>query len=194
MIEVIIALLILLMIIASVIAIESRVMLHSVISLGAVGFLLSIVFLFLACPDLAITQMAVEVVTLVLLLNACRSCGSEPDDTPRFSMNRVVVVSMLVVVAIFSTGMLAELPAFGEPVMDRFADSPSATYLQDGLSETGSANIVTAVLLDFRAYDTLIEATVLFCAVLGALTVLRQQNAAKSNDAATIKADEETRP
>ena len=38
-----------------------------------------------------------------------------------------------------------------------------------------SANIVTAVLLDFRAYDTLGEATVLFCAVVGALTVMRRQ-------------------
>ena len=56
--------------------------------------------------------------------------------------------------------------------MDRFADAPSNTYLREGLESTGAANIVTAVLLDFRAYDTLGEATVLFCAIIGALSIL----------------------
>jgi multisubunit Na+/H+ antiporter MnhB subunit len=74
---------------------------------------------------------------------------------------------------IFIVPMFAEFPEFGSPVMDRFADAPSNAYLRDGLENTGAANIVTAVLLDFRAYDTLGEATVLFCAVLGALSVIR---------------------
>ena len=43
------------------------------------------------------------------------------------------------------------------------------TRLEVGLEQTGAANYVMAVLLDFRAYDTLGEATVLFCAILGAL-------------------------
>ena len=68
MVEVFVPLLIVLMIVGALIAIETPVMLHSVISLGAVGFLLSIVFLFLAAPDLAMTQIAVEIVTLVLQL------------------------------------------------------------------------------------------------------------------------------
>jgi multisubunit Na+/H+ antiporter MnhB subunit len=51
--------------------------------------------------------------------------------------------------------------------------APSNQYLADGLKQTGSANIVTSVLLDYRAFDTLGEATVLFAAVLGALAVLR---------------------
>jgi multisubunit Na+/H+ antiporter MnhB subunit len=66
--------------------------------------------------------------------------------------------------------------------MDRFADTPSAHYLGHGLRDTGAANIVTAVLLDFRAYDTLGEASVLFCAVMGALAILRR-SARKRPDA-----------
>ncbi len=80
---------------------------------------------------------------------------------------------MVIMLGIFSAQMFAEFPEFGSPVMDRFADAPSNTYLRDGLEQTGAANIVTAVLLDFRAYDTLGEATVLFCAVMGAMSVLR---------------------
>jgi len=82
---------------------------------------------------------------------------------------------MILILAGLGARMFADFPQFGEPVMDRFADAPSNTYLQDGLEKTGAANIVTAVLLDFRAYDTLGEATVLFCAVVGALSILRRQ-------------------
>ncbi len=149
-------------------------MLYSVISVGAVGFLLSIVFLFLSAPDLAITQIAVEVITLVLLLKRDRA-EREPDPDHRISFGKLAALGMVIILAIFTAGMFAEFPEFGSPVMDRFADAPSNTYLRDGLEETGAANIVTAVLLDFRAYDTLGEATVLFCAVMGALTVLRRQ-------------------
>jgi len=186
MIEIIIIVLILLMVVGALVAIETSNMLHSVISVGAIGFLLSIVFLFLSAPDLAITQIAVEVITLVLLLKA--TSRSEPDPDHRISLGKVAALGMVIMLAIFTTGMFTEFPEFGSPVMDRFADAPSNTYLRTGLEETGAANIVTAVLLDFRAYDTLGEATVLFCAVMGALTVLRRQ--AKNGSAEADEEDE----
>jgi multisubunit Na+/H+ antiporter MnhB subunit len=65
--------------------------------------------------------------------------------------------------------VFSELPAFGDPVM-RVASS----YIAVGLRQTGAANLVAAVILDFRAYDTLGEAVVLFTAVVGVLTVVRR--------------------
>ena len=62
---------------------------------------------------------------------------------------------------------------FGNPAIVQTAAAPSNHYLQEGLEETGSANIVTSVILDYRAYDTLGEATVIFTAIVGALTILR---------------------
>ncbi len=192
--EILVAL-ILLMIIGSVVAIETPNVLYSVVSIGAVGFLLSIVFLFLSAPDLAITQMAVEVITLVLLLRAtigtkrkAARTDSEVDSGKRNLSGALAGVAIVAILAVFSVSMLAEFPEFGRPVMDRFADAPSNTYLRDGLEKTGAANIVTAVLLDFRAYDTLGEATVLFCAVMGALTVMRRQ--AKQSAEVADKEDE----
>jgi multisubunit Na+/H+ antiporter MnhB subunit len=175
MLEIILLVLILLMIVGAIVAIETSNMLYSVISVGAVGFLLSIVFLFLSAPDLAITQISVEVITLVLLLKATRRSEGEPDSLHPVTGRKVAALLMVIVLAVFTTGMFTEFPEFGSSVMDRFHDAPSETYLSTGLEETGAANIVTAVLLDFRAYDTLGEATVLFCAVTGALIVLRQQ-------------------
>ena len=183
--EILVALIVL-MIIGALVAIETPNLLYSVISIGAVGFLLSIVFLFLSAPDLAITQLAVEVITLVILLRATSAdCGSRSRQDlgmPNsgkfrygFLARRVVPVVIVVILAGFSVRMFASFPEFGHPVMDRFADAPSNTYLREGLEETGAANIVTAVLLDFRAWDTLGEATVLFCAALGTVAVLRRK-------------------
>jgi multisubunit Na+/H+ antiporter MnhB subunit len=47
-------------------------------------------------------------------------------------------------------------------------------YIALGLERTGAANVVAAIILDFRGYDTLGEATVLFTAVVGVLTIMRR--------------------
>lgn len=168
----ILAVLGLLMIVGAVVAIETRVLLHAVISVGAVGFLLSIVFLFLAAPDLAITQIAVEVITLAVLLRVVARGRNKPVAERRGRAGVLASLTVVLVFGLFGVRMLTEFPEFGRPVMDRFADAPSSTYLAEGLEKTGAANIVTAVLLDYRAYDTLGEASVLFCAVIGALSIL----------------------
>jgi multicomponent Na+:H+ antiporter subunit B len=183
MIEMILIVLILLMIIGALVAIATPNLLYSVISLGAVGFLLSIVFLFLSAPDLAITQIAVEVITLVLLLQAVTRSERDPDSDHLVSFGKLAALVMVIMLAIFGVRMLEQFPAFGNPVMERFADAPSGTYLREGLEQTGAANIVTAVLLDYRAYDTLGEATVLFCAVMGAISVLRRNTKTRSGEA-----------
>ena len=46
-------------------------------------------------------------------------------------------------------------------------------YIKGGVEKTGSINLVTGIVLDYRGYDTLGEITILFTAVLGILTVLR---------------------
>ena len=58
-------------------------------------------------------------------------------------------------------------------------DAASREYVKDGLSKTGAANVVSSVILDFRAYDTLGEATVLFTSILGATVILRSRSKKK---------------
>ena len=52
--------------------------------------------------------------------------------------------------------------------------SASKRYIASGLQETGAANLVASVILDYRAYDTLGEVTVLFTCIMGALVILRK--------------------
>jgi len=186
--------LLVLMVIGAVIAIETTNLLSSIVCVGAIGFLLSIAFLFLGAPDIAITQLVVEILALVILIRATisRDLTSVSGDREFFGLT--ITVAVVLVIAVIGVNMFAGFPAFGTPVMDRIVEAhgvpgpPSATYLRHGLERTGAANIVTAVLLDFRAYDTLGEATVLFCSILGALAILRSR-ARKRADAAETESE-----
>ena len=171
----VIAVLILLMIVAAVVAVETSRLLFSVISVGAVGFLLAIAFLFMGAPDVAIVQIGVEIITLIVLVRA--TIGREPKRPlgRRELFGSIAAMACVAGLALIGIHAFAEFPEFGQPVMMRFADAPAWTYLRQGLPETGAPNAVTAVLLDFRAYDTLGEVTVLFCAVLGTIAVLRRK-------------------
>ncbi len=175
--------LIVFMIIGSIIAIETRNLLSAVISVGAVGFALSIGFLLLGAPDLAITQIVVEVIALILLIRGTISL----DNTAIIEKHRdtFAVVSSLVffgIFLVFGYVALQDVPMFGEPLM-----KVSQGYLQTGLQRTGAANIVMSIVLDFRGYDTLGEATVLFTSILGAFVVLRKRGRKKKEQKDTAR-------
>ncbi len=163
------------MIIGALIAIETKNLLSSIISVGAVGFLLAIMFLFLRAPDLAITQMVVEILCLVILIRATISRDLTAISGGREFFGLITTATLIILITVLGLKIFEDFPAFGSSVLDRVIDAPAKTYIADGLEKTGSANIVTTILLDFRAYDTLGEITVLFCAILGTLAVLRRK-------------------
>lgn len=168
------------MIVAAVVALETRHLLSAVIAVGAVGFGVSIAFILLGAPDIAITQIVVEVLILVILIRGTIGRDVVAEEVPRGSF--AAAVTLLFLAGLFALGSqaLSALPPFGHPVA--LSGGASQTYLAEGLSQTGAANIVTAVLLDYRAYDTLGEATVLFTAIVGALVVLRRPARRKTED------------
>ena len=179
--EYFILLLLAFMLVAVLIAVETRDLLSSVIALGAGGFALSVLFLLLGAPDLALTQVVVEVIALVLLIRLVVTRRDTTSETPRDGLRIAAVLvagGVLLVAAFFAVGGAARqgaVPEFGQPLMAR-ADSGavSADYLARSADETGAANVVMAILLDYRAYDTLGEATVIFVSILGAYAVLRR--------------------
>ncbi|RLE11533.1 hypothetical protein DRJ04_07890 [Candidatus Aerophobetes bacterium] len=159
-----------LMIVGSLVAVHTRYLLSAVISLAVVGLALCVAFLYLQAPDCAITQIVVEVIALIILI---RATGVERDLLEIRGKKEVFAITatfiFIIVFAAFAFAALTYLPKFGYPVM-----KVAQEYVKKGLEQTGSANLVTAVLLDFRAYDTLGEATVLFTAIMGAIVVLRE--------------------
>lgn len=163
-------LLITLMIVGALVAVHTRYLISAVISLAVVGMALAVAFLYMQAPDIAITQIVVEVLALVILIIAV-SIGKEVMDIKgKWEILTIGVTALFVVIfALFAYRATSQLPPFGSPLM-----TVSQHYVQEGLKQTGSANLVTSILLDFRAYDTLGEATILFTAILGAFAVLRK--------------------
>ncbi|MFC1703932.1 hydrogen gas-evolving membrane-bound hydrogenase subunit E [Candidatus Omnitrophota bacterium] len=157
------------MIIGAIVAVEMKDMLSSVIAVGAVGLALSIAFLILKAPDLAITQLVVELLCLIILIRATIKQDLPHVISGRWFFNTNVTAVFIFVFLLFGFFALKELPQFGFPIM-----KVARTYLGIGAPSTGATNLVTAVILDFRAYDTLGEATVLFTAVIGVLAVVRR--------------------
>jgi multisubunit Na+/H+ antiporter MnhB subunit len=148
-----------------------------VVAVGAVGLAVSIAFLILKAPDLAITQLVVEILCLIILIRATLKKDLPFATTGRWLLNTLIAVCFILLFLAVSQKAIRELPAFGYPIM-----RIGGEYLKEGLSKTGATNIVAAIILDFRAYDTLGEATILFTAVIGILAIVRTIGRKKPNE------------
>lgn len=157
------------MILGAIVAIEVKDLLSSVVAVGAVGLGLSIAFLVLKAPDVAITQLVVEILCLIILIRATLKKDLPFSTNGRWVLNTMITVCFIATFLIVASRCLVDLPEFGYPTM-----RVASVYLEGGLSGTGATNLVSSVILDFRAYDTLGEATILFTAVIGVLAIVRR--------------------
>jgi len=141
--------------------------------LSVVGLALCISFAWFSAPDLALTQLAVEVVTMVLFLLGLRWMPKrlEALDAPRdarawWRRPRDLLLSVAVG---------AGLSALSYALLTRNApQSISPFYIDRALPEGGGTNIVNVMLVDFRAFDTLGEITVLGIVGLTVYALLRR--------------------
>jgi multicomponent Na+:H+ antiporter subunit B len=159
------------MILGALFAIHARDLLSAVIACGIVGYGLVICFLLLKAPDLAIVQIVVETITLIIMVAVVLDSSREEKyarHDPRGYINAALGLIVALVLLYFFALATKKLDAFGEGHL-RMADA----YIHGAAGKTGSANLVTGVVFDFRGYDTLGEATVLITAVIGVLTILR---------------------
>jgi multisubunit Na+/H+ antiporter MnhB subunit len=169
--ELAISVILVFMILGAIYAIHATDLLSAVISGGIVGYGLVICFLLLKAPDLAIVQIVVETITLIIMVAVVLdSSREEPFSKPDMQGYIIAATAILILIVIFYFLKISvsSLDAFGEGSL-RMANA----YIEGATASTGSANLVTGVVFDFRGYDTLGEATVLVTAVLGVLTVLR---------------------
>jgi multicomponent Na+:H+ antiporter subunit B len=167
------------MIVAAIIATEIKDLLAAVISLGAVGFSVAIMFIFVQAPDLAIVQIVVEVLTVVIFVAVIlrtthidETIGKKLKGTQIFSI--VLYAFFVILFMIVMIRSLQELPSFGNAIM-----RVATEYIKLGLPNAGGANLVADVILDFRALDTLGEATVLFTSVIGVAALIRKSGRKK---------------
>ena len=141
-----------------------RIRMVSLLMLSIVGLMVSVAFTRFSAPDLALTQLTVEVATIILLMLALFFL---PQSTPRESSSlrilRDVVISSTVGVIIASICYA---------LLTRPLDSISEFFIANAKIGGGGTNVVNVILVDFRGFDTLGEITVLGIAALGIFKLL----------------------
>ena len=141
-----------------------RQRLVALITIGVVGLVVSLAFVKFSAPDLALTQLSVEIVTIVLLLLALYFL---PQHTVRErDRGRIWRDGAIALAAGGGTALLAWA------VLTRPYDTIAGYFIDNSVPGGGGSNVVNVILVDFRGYDTLGEITVLALAGLGIYALL----------------------
>ncbi len=158
--------LVVLAIVAAILTVTSTTRLSSIISIGIVGIAVTLFFVFHSAPDLALTQLLVDILTVVLLVLVFYRIPPQklPPIRP-IARIRNLVVAMATGVITFTLVLFTTGDPFFPPISDYF--SLNAVALGHG------ANVVNVILVDFRAIDTFGEIAVLVVAAVGGYAVLR---------------------
>ena len=126
---------------------------RALVLIGIIGLSISAGFVYLSAPDLALTQISVETVTIMLLLLALHFL---PKTTPRESSLGLKLRDGAIALAA-GGGVGALSYAF----MIRDIDTISSYHLDNSYEGGGGTNVVNVILVDFRGYDTYGEIIVL---------------------------------
>jgi multicomponent K+:H+ antiporter subunit A len=142
------------------IVIKHRNRLLSLVLIGVVGLVVSLAFNYLSAPDLALTQISVEVVTIILMLLALNFMPKEtPVETPlptRLRDGAIAIVGGLGAGGLIYALLMRD---FAFPTISDF-------HLANSYKGGGGTNVVNVILVDFRGYDTFGEIIVLGIAAM----------------------------
>jgi len=164
------ALVFIFMIIAAVGAAVLPKYLQAILSLSALGYLVSLFFIYLSAPDLALTQVLVETLSTIIFLLAIVKIPQtfkehiSPSVFIRDALISVVVASVVLILLLYANQGI--VPPF---------ESLSYYFIEKSWPLAGGHNIVNVIIVDFRGYDTLGEISVMCLAALGVYNIIRSR-------------------
>jgi multicomponent Na+:H+ antiporter subunit A len=154
-----------LMILAAFATVHSKSRLRSILSMGVVGYGMAILFTFFGAPDLAMTQLVIETLTVILLALAFHHLPT----LLHVSTVRTRTIDLTISIGVGVVITLLVLAALDVQTPTAVSDY----YLEHSYKEAHGRNVVNIILVDFRALDTLGEITVLTIAALGGFALLK---------------------
>lgn len=140
--------------------------LGAVVILGAVGYGMAGLFVIQGAPDLALTQFAIETLSIVAFVLVLRQL---PDRYAPIARRRTVVARIALSTAVGAGIFVLALAVSG----DQPQRTASDMAIEAAEPDAGGTNVVNVVLVDFRGLDTLGEITVLLVAAVGVTTLAR---------------------
>jgi multicomponent Na+:H+ antiporter subunit A len=164
----------LLLIISVCMILIAKTRMMMIISLGGVGYAVSLFFVIFKAPDLALTQLVIETVTVALFLLAFQRLPKlkRHGESKGFRLGNFIVA-----LGVGITMALLALSAHSQKLLP----SISQFYKDTVHSEAGGGNIVNVILVDYRGFDTLFEIAVLSIAGIGVYSMIRLRLSRKEN-------------
>lgn len=158
--------LIIVLICGTCITLLAKSRLTAVIGLGTVGYTVALFFVIFNAPDLALTQLVIETISVALFLLAFYHLPKlgKAEERMRFQVNRAIIS---VAVGVMVT--LVALSAHSQKLVPTI----SKYYEETVYSLAGGGNIVNVILVDYRGFDTLFEIAVLSIAGIGILAMIK---------------------
>jgi multicomponent Na+:H+ antiporter subunit A len=151
-----------------------RSRLATVASLGVVGYGVSLIYILYGAPDLAMTQFLIESLTVILFVLAFYHLPQFTQSSPRRSRIRDILIASL------AGGLMTALVLSATGVL--YYPSISDYLVENALPLGHGRNIVNVILVDFRAFDTMGEITVLGIAAIGVYVLLKFSKDFKANN------------
>ncbi len=169
--------------VAAVVTVRAERRLSAIISIGIVGIVVTLVFVFFSAPDLGLTQLLIEVLTVVLLILVFyRIPPRDHPRQPRLRQARDITMALLVGLTGFALTLFGVAPAYAPPISDFFS--------LNAVPAAHGANIVNVILVDFRGFDTLGEITVLAIAAIGGYALLRSSRLRRLPQGGTSRSEQ----
>ena len=153
------------MVAAALLTLFTKNRITAIVSLGAVGYLMVMLFVVFRAPDLALTQMVVETATTVLFLLCFYHL---PKLGKRIEKMKFKLSNFIVSLAVGLTFTTLTLIATNHKLYQSISE-----FFEDAYDLAGAKNIVNAILVDFRGFDTMMEISVLLIAGLGVFTLIK---------------------
>lgn len=154
------------MIVGTVTILFSKSRLTAIIALGSVGYSLALFFVLFRAPDLALTQLVIETVSVALFLLCFYFLPSFKKREKKLSFRLVNFFISL------GVGLVVTLVAISAN-SNRVGETISSFFIENSYTEAGGKNMVNVILVDFRGFDTLFEITVLGIAALGIYAMVK---------------------
>ena len=143
--------------------------------MGGAGLCTSMTFLWFSAPDLALTQLMVEVVTTVLILLGLRWLPRREQDIAPASTGRLRTQARRLRDFLLALAAGGGMAALALAMLSRpFPESTSTFFLENALTGGGGTNVVNVMLVDFRGFDTFGEIVVLCIVALTVYALLRR--------------------
>ncbi|QED49148.1 Na+/H+ antiporter subunit A [Cytobacillus dafuensis] len=163
-------------VVASISILFAKSRLTSIILLGSVGYTVSLFFVLFRAPDLALTQLVIETISVALFLLCFYHLpkNSKNEERIRFKMT-----NLLISIGVGAIVTVIALSAHSNKMFDSIAQY----YVENTYEKAAGKNMVNVILVDFRGFDTLFEITVLSIAALGIFTMIKlKMNGGRKNE------------